>query len=493
MKLMKYLLSGSLVALSCGAFAAETTSTASKPNIVFIFADDLDYADISFYGGKKTETPNIDSIAKNGIEFPQAYVTCPVCGPSRVGFLTGKYQDRIGYVTNHGPKIPENFGLPTDQVLIPEMLEPAGYHTGMIGKWHLGFKPDMVPNAQGFDYFFGHLHGSHDYNPGVEEPGPIMRNREVVKTTKYLTTELGDEAAKFIRESTQPYFLYVPFNAVHGPLQAPKETIAKFSNIKNPRDRTMAAMLYELDKSVGDILKAVREKGEEENTIIIFTNDNGGVNGQLPESNGVYRGGKGDVYEGGIRVPLFVQWKGTLPAGTKYEKPVSLLDMAPTFLDVAHTTTTENLDGVDLMPYITGKNQSAPHDELFFRFVDAYNPGAVRKGDWKAVKPQDDKPWELYNLANDPGETKNLANQKPDILKQLAVDYDAWNSKNPEPMWLDIRIINQRKALGLIEDGSKARVKPDPNAAKAKDEPGQKKGPKGKGGKKHKAAEDHSE
>src|SRR5690606_6311500 len=177
-------------------------------------------------------------IAQNGMQFSNAYVTCPVCGPSRVGILTGRYQDRIGYVTNHGPKIPENFGLPTSEVLIPEMLKSKNYATGMIGKWHLGFKPDMVPNAQGFDYFFGHLHGAHDYRPGVEKPGPIMRNRETVKTTEWLTTTFGKEAAKFVRDNKdRPYFLYVPFNAPHDPLQASEERLKKFSHIEDEEER----------------------------------------------------------------------------------------------------------------------------------------------------------------------------------------------------------------------------------------------------------------
>ncbi len=437
-----------VASLAASATAQETTSPTSNPNIILIVADDLDYADLSITGEKQFQTPNIDSIANNGVQFTNAYVTCPVCGPSRVGFLTGRYQDRIGYVTNHGPKIPENFGLPTSEVLIPEMLKKADYATGMFGKWHLGFKPDMVPTAQGFDYFFGHLHGAHDYHPGVEKPGPIMRNTEEVKTTKWLTTAVGDEAAKFVRDNkNQHYFMYVPFNAPHSPLQAPEDRLSKFAHITDLDDRKMAAMITEMDDAVGGILKAVRDNGDEENTLIVFFNDNGGARPNHPEANGKFRAGKMTVYEGGIRVPMFMQWKGKIKPGQKYDNMVSGLDLAPTFLDAADTTTSVSLEGVSLLPYISGEKQGKPHEILYWRFIDAPNQNAVRKGDWKAVMPAPGKPWELYNLAEDVGETKNLASENPEKVKELKRDWQQWNKDNIEPLFMDSRIINRRKQL----------------------------------------------
>jgi arylsulfatase A-like enzyme len=421
-----------------------TPATAAKPNIVLILADDMDYADV-LDGRKLAPTPNINSIAKNGVNFTNAYVTCPVCGPSRVAILTGQYQDRVGFDTNHGPQIPENFGLPTTVTLVSETLKKAGYATGMIGKWHLGFEPDMVPNAQGFDYFFGHLHGAHDYNAGVEKPGPILRNTTPVKTTQYLTREFGDEAAQFIRKhKDSPYFLYVPFNAVHGPWQAPEETLEKFSSIKNHDDRLMAAMMSELDQAVGKILQAVKESGDEQNTIVIFTNDNGGVGGHKPEANGEFRGGKAMVYEGGIRVPFMMQWKGTLPAGKTYDKTISTLDLTPTFVAAGNAQSSVKYDGVDLMPFLLGKNDGTPNPELFWNFVDAPNQKAVRKGDWKAVQMAPRSSWELYNLATDVGETNNLAEENRDKLNELRRDWQEWNKTNPPPAWLDIRIVNKR-------------------------------------------------
>ncbi len=430
-------------------FAQDSTaSSPQKPNIILIVADDMDYAGIGITGGKDTKTPNIDSIGQNGVSFTQAYVSIPVCGPSRVAMLTGQYQDRIGYLTNDGPDVPETFGLPSSVVLIPEMLDKAGYTSGMVGKWHLGFKPDMVPNAQGFDYFFGHLHAAHDYNPGVAKPGPILKNDKPVKTTKYLTTVFGDEAADFVRRNADnPYFLYVPFNAVHAPWQAPAETEKLFSHIEDKMDRTIAAMLYEMDQAVGDILQAVKENGDEENTLIVFTNDNGGIRGELPYTNAGLRGGKMDLYEGGIRVPLLMQWKGKIQAGQKYNQMASTLDLVPTFLAAAGTTTTETIDGVNLLPYISGKNTGSPHETLYWRFIDAPTEYAIRKGDWKAVKPAPTRPWELYNIADDEKETRNLATEKPELLKDLKVEWAEWNMNNEEPMFMDMRIFTRRQQM----------------------------------------------
>ncbi len=440
------------------AGSSETSQTQKQPNIILILADDLDYADLSITGGKKVETPNIDSIAKNGAQFTNAYVTCPVCGPSRVGILTGIYQDRFGYVSNHGPVIPENFGLPTTATLVSEMLKDAGYSTGMVGKWHIGFKTEMTPNGQGFDYFFGHLHGAHDYQPGVEKPGPILRNDKPVKTTQYLTTAFGDEAVQFIgRSKDNPYFLYVPFNAVHTPLQAPEETRKKFENIKDDRDRAMAAMIYEMDNSVGDILKAVRDSGQEDNTLIVFFNDNGGTRGNLSESNGVLRDGKATVYEGGIRVPLFIQWNGVIPAGLKYEKPVIALDLTPTFLAAANTTTTSDLEGVDLLPFITGKNTGTPHEALFWKWTDAPNQKAVRMGDWKAVQPADGAPWALYNLNEDIGETKDVAQENSEKVAELRKAWQVWNRKNAPPLFLDSRLLKAREKLAAENDSKTSK------------------------------------
>lgn len=444
-----------------GATAQESGSTESltksQPNIILIVADDLDYGDISLHGGTKTPTPNIDSIAKNGVQFTQAYVTCPVCGPSRVALLTGRYQDRIGFVSNHGPQIPDNFGLPSSEVLIPEMLKQAGYKTGMIGKWHLGFKPDMVPNAQGFDYFFGHLHGAHHYTPGVENPGPILRNTEPVKTTKWLTTAFGEEAARYISENAEgPYFLYVPFNAVHSPLQASPELLQKFAHIPNERNRTMAAMIYEMDEAVGQILSAVKSTGAEENTLVVFFNDNGGVKGP-PGANAPFRGGKATLYEGGIRVPLLMQWPAQLQAGTTYQHPVIAMDLAPTFVAAANATTTAPMEGVNLLPFARGERQGRPHESLFWRFVDVVVHKAVRKEDHKIVKPEPGKPWELYNLAADPGEQNDLASSMPAKVSELAGEWTSWNKDNSEPLFLDSRIVRQRRAGAA--DGSTTATK----------------------------------
>lgn len=430
------------------AQATTATNSEKRPNIILLLADDMDYADVGLYGGRLTPTPNIDSVAKNGMEFINAYVSCPVCGPSRVGILTGRYQDRIGYVTNHGPKIPENFGLPTTATIVSETLKEAGYKTGMSGKWHLGFKPEMTPNARGFDFFFGHLHGAHDYMPGVQKPGPILKNNEPVTTTKYLTTEIGDEAVSFIKDAgTDPYFLYVPFNAPHNPLQAPKETLEKFAHHYDEYEQVMAAMVYEMDKSIGDILNAVRESGQEENTLIVFYNDNGGARSLKPEANGVLRAGKMTLWEGGIRVPLFMQWKGKIPAGSKFEDMVIGLDLAPTFVAAAGAESDVDYEGANLLPYMLENKEGLPHERLFWRWIDAPNQKAVREGDWKAIQPEDDAAWELYNLKDDIGETNNLAAEHPDNLNDLKAKWREWNKDNKPPLFMDVRIINRRARL----------------------------------------------
>jgi arylsulfatase A-like enzyme len=439
---------GAIVAPVQAQPESATTSTAQaarKPNIILIVSDDMDYDDV-LAKRKLAPTPHIDSIAKNGVNFTNAYVTSPVCGPSRVAILTGQYQDRYGYATNHGPEIPDNFGLPTTVTLVSESLKKAGYTTGMVGKWHLGFEPGMTPNGQGFDYFFGHLHGAHHYTPGVEKPGPILRNNEPVITKKYLTREFGDEAARFVTEhSASPYFLYVPFNAVHSPFQAPDETIQKYAHHKNKQDQLMAAMLHEMDAAVGQILNAVKEKGQEENTLIVFTNDNGGINGKAPEANGILRGGKGMLYEGGIRVPFFMQWKGQLPAGQTYDRMISAMDLTPTFVAAAQTSSSVKYDGKNLLPYVQRAKEGEPHDALFWHFVDQQNSKAVRKGDWKAVQPAEGGPWELYNLAADTGEANNLAASNKDKLTELRQDWRNWNKEMLPPAWLDVRVVRARE------------------------------------------------
>jgi arylsulfatase A-like enzyme len=407
------------------------------PNILFIAVDDLGYAELGVQGCKDIPTPNIDSIAQNGIRFTNGYVSCPVCAPTRAGWLTGKYQQRFGFEFNPGGAPQEEFGLPTTELTIAERLKKLGYATGCFGKWHLGFKKELHPMNRGFDEFYGFLGGGHPYLPtsGAKRFG-ILRGFELVTKFEFTTMDFAKEALSFIeRHRNQPFFVYLAFNAVHAPLQAPEEYIAKFKHITNPTRQIFAAMLSALDDAVGMVLAKLRELELEENTLIFFISDNGGPTRQTSSRNDPLRGFKGQVLEGGIRVPFLMQWKGHLPAGKVYEHPVIALDICPTILAAVGAEIPKELDGVNLLPYLTGEAKGEPHTALFWRYGRQW---AVRAGDFKLVCcPQEfgsEEP-QLFNLAEDIGEKTNLAPKMPQKVEELKAMYDEWNAKNIPPKW----------------------------------------------------------
>ena len=408
-----------------------------KPNILFIAADDLGYAELGVQGCKDIPTPNIDSIAQNGIRFTNGYVSCPVCAPTRAGWLTGKYQQRFGFEFNPGGATQEEFGLPTTELTIAERLKKLGYATGCFGKWHLGFRKELHPMNRGFDEFYGFLGGGHPYLPnlGAKRSG-ILRGFEPVTKFEFTTMDFAREAISFIeRHRNQLFFVYLSFNAVHAPLQAPKEYIDKFKHIANPTRQIFAGMLSALDDAVGMVLAKLRELKLEENTLVFFISDNGGPTRQTSSRNDPLRGFKGQVLEGGIRVPFLMQWKGQLPAGKVYEHPVIALDICPTILSAVGAEVPKDLDGVNLLPYLTGEAKGQPHEALFWRFGRQW---AIRAGDFKLVCcPQEfgsDEP-QLFNLAEDIGEKTNLATKMPEKVKELKAMYDEWNTKNIPPKW----------------------------------------------------------
>ena len=406
------------------------------PNILFIAADDLGYAELGVQGCKDIPTPNIDSIAQNGIRFTNGYVSCPVCAPTRAGWITGKYQQRFGFEFNPGSAPKEEFGLPTTELTIAERLKKLGYATGCFGKWHLGFTKEHHPLNRGFDEFYGFLGGAHPYLP-TSGRSAIMLGFEPVTKFEFTTMDFAREAISFIeRHRNRPFFVYLSFNAVHAPLQAPEEYIAKFKHIGDQRRRIFAAMLSALDDAVGMVLSKLRELKLEENTLIFFVSDNGGPTRQTSSRNDPLRGFKGQVLEGGIRVPFLMQWKGRLPAGKVYEHPVIALDICPTILAAVGAEIPKDLDGVNLLPYLTGEGKGRPHEALFWRFGRQW---AVRVGDFKLVCcPQEfgsDEP-QLFNLAEDIGERTNLAPKMPQKVKELKAAYDEWNDKNIPPKWV---------------------------------------------------------
>lgn len=409
-----------------------------RPNIVVILADDLGYAGVGVQGCTDIPTPNIDSIAQNGIRLTSGYVSCPVCSPTRAGLMTGRYQQRFGHEFNPGParSASPEFGLPPGETLLPERLKSIGYVTGMVGKWHLGYRDDSTPPKRGFDEFFGFLGGAHPYQPGLSvRANPILRGSEPVEEHEYLTDAFAREASVFIeRHRDEPFFLYLSFNAVHTPLQATEKYLARFPDIPDEKRRTHAAMLSAMDDAIGLVLGTLRQLGLEENTLLFFLSDNGGPTLANTSSNLPLRGYKGQVYEGGIRVPFLVQWKGRLPAGRVLSQPVIALDICPTVLSAAEQAIDPawKLDGVDLLPYLSGEQAASPHERLFWRFGEQR---AIREADWKLVKGPTSEDWELYNLADDIGEQTNLAAHEPERVRALQSAWAAWDEELREPGW----------------------------------------------------------
>ncbi len=407
-----------------------------RPNIILIVADDLGYGELGCQGGKDIPTPNIDSISKHGIRFTNGYVSCPVCSPTRAGLNTGRYQQRFGHELNPGPpgQAQDNFGLPLTETFFAARLKAAGYVTGMFGKWHLGYRKGYMPLDRGFDEFFGFPGGAHAYmNAQIDGDNPIMRGNKPVDEKEYLTDAFGREAVSFIeKHKAEPFYLYLPFNAVHSPLEAPEKYMSRFTSIADKKRQTFAAMQSAMDDNVGKVLDAVRKNGLEENTLIIFVSDNGGPTKGTTSANGPLRAFKGDTYEGGIRVPYMLQWKGKIPAGKTYDQPVIALDIAPTVCALAEAKRDgAKFDGVDLMPFLTGKSTDAPHEALYWRYGKKY---AIREGDWKLVDNGTGK-WELYDLSKDIGESKDLAADKPAKFKKLKARWDKWNSELVPPLW----------------------------------------------------------
>lgn len=407
-----------------------------RPNILLIVADDLGYADLGVQGCRDIPTPNIDSIANNGVRFTNGYVSCPVCSPTRAGLMTGRYQQRFGHEHNPGnaeTAVPE-FGLPLSEATLAERLKQTGYATGMFGKWHLGYRPEMQPQKRGFDEFYGFLAGAHSYlHASVGGGESILRGTEPVSGIDYTTDAFAREAAAFIEGyRDQPFFVYLPFNAVHAPLEALEKHLSRFSGIEDKKRRVFAAMMSAMDDGVGQVLAKLRELGIEEDTLIFFISDNGGPTPQTSSSNRPLRGYKGQVLEGGIRVPFLVQWKGHIPLGKVDERPVISLDIHPTALAAAGAAPqAPPLDGVNLLPHLTGNADGLVHERLFWRYGEQ---SAARVGDWKLLN-QGDGPPKLYNLAEDIGEAADLAEKEPEKVRELQAAYDEWNATNTAPRW----------------------------------------------------------
>lgn len=425
----------------CGAKQQKQDTAANKrPNVIILFSDDAGFADFSMNGNKGIKTPHIDAIAQNGVTFTNGYVSGPVCSPSRAGLLTGRYQQRFGHECNLGgnyTKVSEELlGLPVAEITIADLMKQNGYRTGMIGKWHLGEKDQFHPCNRGFDTFFGMLGGHSAYHAG--KASKIIRNFKPVdyKALPYLTDAFGNEACQFIDSNKeQPFFLYLSFNAPHTPMHARPDYLEEAREQFQTVQRAInAAMTRSLDENVGKVMAKLKELGLEENTLVFFTNDNGGAMPYNASCNDPFSGTKGTFLEGGVHVPFLAQWPGVIPAGMKYEHPVITLDILPTAVALAggNCPSDREYDGVNLIPLMTGQSDAIPHEKLFWRLQ---HHGAVRKGEWKLIWFDDQAP-RLHNLREDIGEQINLVNQEPELVKELLDDFHNWEKELIAPIWV---------------------------------------------------------
>ncbi|MEO5958496.1 MAG: sulfatase-like hydrolase/transferase, partial [Opitutaceae bacterium] len=497
--------------LSLLAFAGPLSrrAIAATPNIIVIVADDLSKHDLRVNGATDVATPNLDWLANNGVNFRNGYVTAPICSPSRAGLMTGRYQQRFGHETNPGPALETSlaFGLPPSEYTLAERFKALNpnYATGWIGKSHLGWNPPYHPNVLGFDRFLGFLQSHHDYINanavprwredliqlnGVNLPtNPPTNPNNPVVVVPYLTDLFAADIGSFIdtnATANTPFLLYAPFNAVHFDLQAPVDLVQRF-NTANPalavtlppnpdpanpiatltEREKLRVVLFGLDEAVGKILARLRAhprgpgRTMEDETLIFFTSDNGGDT-FFGGDNTPLRGRKTQLYEGGIRVPFLMYWKGQLQPAT-LDAPVSTLDILPTAIAATGLPAIPpgwNIDGVNLFPYIQNPLGPKPHDRLFWRVetngINASDDApdglrAMREGDWKIVKPAALSTWELYNLATDESETTDQADAEPDRLRRMIVTYNAWSSQMARPRWA-WNVLNYPDPAFILED-----------------------------------------
>ncbi|MCF2950270.1 sulfatase [Paraglaciecola aquimarina] len=434
--------------LSCLLLTMLSLSVSAKqPNILFILSDDAGYADFGFHGSKEFNTPNLDVLAKQSMRFDQAYVTAAVCGPSRAGLLTGKYQQRFGFEENNVPgymsysgHTGNEMGLPLTEKTMANHLKALGYRTGLFGKWHQGDADQFHPLNRGFDEFIGFRNGARSYyemSAAEKQAAPEKRLErgfgQFEEPKKYLTDLLADETIRFMENNqANPFFAYLSLNAVHTPMQARKDHLALYPNLTGKR-QTLAAMTHAMDLAIARVLKRLDELGLAENTIVVYTNDNGGPSDTNHSNNYPLSGSKANHMEGGIRVPMLVRWPNKVKANSVYSYPVSFLDFLPTFVQAAggDVQALGDIDGVDLMPYIQGQTKQIPHQTLFWK---KENRGAVRDGDWKLLRFPD-RPAELYNIQKDQSELTNLAAQYPDKVKQMYQQLFNWELTLERPLW----------------------------------------------------------
>ncbi len=439
---------------------------APRPHVIWIIADDLGYADLGFTGCVDIPTPNLDRLAQAGVVCTDGHVSASVCAPSRAGLITGRYQQRFGFECNLGSN---QKGLLPDVPTAAQLMGEAGYECVGVGKWHLGYAEENHPLEVGFEHFTGLRGGSRSYFPKLDKrPSKaqrIERDRVEVPESEfsYLTDLFTEEACRLVveRDEERPLFMYLSYTAPHGPMHAREDLFESFSGIEVEKRQKYAAMVAAMDEGVGRLLSTLDAEGMTEDTMVVFLSDNGGATNNASD-NGAWRGMKGSKWEGGQRVPFVISWPGALGSG-RYDEAISSLDLLPTALSVAGAEAPEELDGVDLMPFIGGGRGGSPHEALYWRrFVAA----AVREGDWKFVRVREaDDTFRapiLVNLALDPGELIDRAGDEPARVARMQSLLEGWESGLSEPRWQEAEVWqnNQRKKheMGLLGREAERRL-----------------------------------
>lgn len=431
------------ILLALCAVTTVSAIAAKKPNVVILYADDAGYADFGFQPNcveeMKKLTPHIDSIARDGVRLTDAYMTGCVCSPSRAGLMTGQYQERFGYDNNlppgyqSGVDLTVNFGV--------KHLKSLGYTTGMIGKWHLGYPDSFHPNERGFDWFYGLLQGSRGYFP-YEKASPhrvILENKTATKEEGYVTDRFGDAACRFIKKhKAEPFYLFVSFTAPHSPNQPKKEDLSRVAHISKKGRQNYAGLIVSLDDNVGKILKCLKQEGLDEDTLVIFTNDNGGQTATGAD-NSPLKGKKGSLWEGGIRVPWAMRWPGVIDPGSVINDPVISFDILPTVVEAAGGTVKPEwkLDGRSFYPLMKQPSKLLPTRTLHWRQHGAQGSISMREGKWKYIHNRSEagaEP-ELYDLAKDLSEANNVASKHPELLKRMQGKVVEWEATMATPLW----------------------------------------------------------
>lgn len=424
-----------------------STIAEDKPNIIVIMADDLGYHDLGFQGSKNIKTPVLDKLAASGTVFTDAHTTASVCSPSRAGFITGRYQQRFGHEANC-PRGKD--GMDLSEYTMGQAFQSLGYKTFLIGKWHLGATEEQYPTNRGFDEFWGLREGSRSYwydpkkNDKDGNPHAIEHNGQQVKFEGYLTDRMTDQAIDMINSTKKPFFMFLSYTAPHGPMHA------KPDDLKSAQNVAYWAMIQNMDENIGRVIDLLEQKKIRKKTLIWFLSDNGGI--AAVASNKPLNGKKGIKFEGGQRIPFIMNMPGKVPSG-KFEGTTSAMDIFATSYKMAGgKTTPKPLDGVSLMPFLTGEKPGSPHEKLFWRKQEG---SSVRIGDWKLIKTAG-LPIMLYNLKDDIGETKNLSKEMPEKVQGMLKELTAWEEDKVAPLWMEGKIYDKKRKefyLHFMENG----------------------------------------